>query len=86
VKAYNAIKNELKIIGFKFIEKSISESGGLRLDYKKGNIKVRLSSYENENSNGDKKTSYGIYVFKNYQQNVNFLKVKEIVIDSSSTK
>jgi hypothetical protein len=54
----------LKINGFKFIEKKIDEDGSLRFKYKKGNIKITLSSFENENSNGDKKTSYGIYIFK----------------------
>jgi hypothetical protein len=40
--------------------------GGLRFLFKKGNINVKLSSFENESSKGDKITSYGIYVFKNY--------------------
>ncbi len=66
IKAYTAIKNELKANGFKFIEKTVDEIGGLNFDYKKGNIIVTLGSFENKTSNGDKITSYSIYV-KNYK-------------------
>jgi hypothetical protein len=66
IKAYNTIKKELKINGFKFNVKIMDEDGGMNFIFKKGIMEVTLSSFEGESSNGNKKTSYGIYVCKYY--------------------
>jgi hypothetical protein len=61
---YISIKEQLKKLGFKYLDAGTTNDNGSGLSYKKGLIEVYLISFQSESSRHKKTTGYQITVKK----------------------